>query len=94
MRSGVFNTALPAGFEGGLTYTLDSSQQEGSGTHTSGKGLYGSRKQATSSTIVESGKVLKRSESKTRLTEDDRIYKTTEFTIDSSEQARPKGRAF
>lgn len=88
MRSGVFNTALPAGFEGGLTYTLESSQQGTSGNHSSSKGLYGSKKQVTSNTTVESGKGLSRSESKTRLTEDDRIYKTTEFTIDTSEGPR------
>ena len=85
MRSGVFNTALPAGFEGGLTYTLESSQQGLSGNHSVNKSIYGAKKTPTSKTVVESVSVLERSESETRLTAEDRIYKTTEYTIDNSE---------
>lgn len=79
MRSGVFNTALPAGFEEGITLSsMD-------GNRTLVRDLYGKRKINTTHTVIESAGVPQRSESKTRLVDDDRIYKTTEFVIDTNE---------
>lgn len=92
MQSGVFNTALPAGFEGGLSYTLESA---GSGGGMS-RELYGSKRVGTTRTTVESGAQPQRSESKTRLVLDGGIYKTTEFVLnnvdsDHDSSARKRG---
>jgi len=81
MRSGVFNTALPAGFEDGLSYTLDSVNENG----TLVRDLYGKKKVNTTQTIVESGAVLHRSESETYLVEEGQIYKTTEFMVEADD---------
>ncbi|KFY39945.1 hypothetical protein V494_03745 [Pseudogymnoascus sp. VKM F-4513 (FW-928)] len=80
MQSGVFNTALPAGFEGGLSYTLESAGSQGMSRE-----LYGSRRVGTRTT-VESSTQPQRSESKTNLVMDGGIYKTTEFVLNDSDQ--------
>lgn len=80
MQSGVFNTALPAGFEGGLSYTLESAGSAGMSRE-----LYGSKRVGTTRTTVESGAQPQRSESKTRLVLDGGIYKTTEFVLNNAD---------
>lgn len=90
MQSGVFNTALPAGFEGGLSYTLESAGSGGMSHE-----LYGSNRMNNKTrTTVESAVQPKRSDSKTRLV-DGGIYKTTEvYIVDSSDpdtSARKRG---
>lgn len=90
MQSGVFNTALPAGFEGGLSYTLEST---GSGGGMS-RELYGSKRVGTTRTTVESGTQPQRSESKTRLVLDGGIggiYKTTEFVLNNVDSDQDSG---
>jgi hypothetical protein len=80
MQSGVFNTALPAGFEGGLSYTLESAGSGGMSRE-----LYGSKKVGTTRTTIETGaQAPLRSESKTRLVMDGGIYKTTEFVLNAN----------
>ncbi|KFX97039.1 hypothetical protein V495_01282 [Pseudogymnoascus sp. VKM F-4514 (FW-929)] len=91
MQSGVFNTALPAGFEGGLSYTLESTGSGGMSRE-----LYGSKRVGTTRTTVESSVQPQRSESKTRLVIDGGIYKTTEFVLnnvdsDQDSSARKRG---
>ncbi|OBT79358.1 hypothetical protein VF21_01912 [Pseudogymnoascus sp. 05NY08] len=93
MQSGVFNTALPAGFEGGLSYTLESAGSGGMSRE-----LYGSKRVGTTRTTVESSAQPPRSESKTRLVVDGGIYKTTEFVLknvdnDQDNGARKRGLA-
>lgn len=89
MQSGVFNTALPAGFEGGLSYTLESTN---SGVGMS-RELYGSKRMGTTRTTVESGAQPVRSESKTRLVLDGGIYKTTEFVLNNVDDDHDNGGA-
>lgn len=86
MQSGVFNTTLPAGFENGLSYTLDSVDENG----TLVRDLYGKKKVNNIHTVVELGAVPQRSESKTRLVEDGRIYKTTELVMDFNDSTGKK----
>ncbi|OBT91594.1 hypothetical protein VE01_10364 [Pseudogymnoascus verrucosus] len=86
MQSGVFNTALPAGFEGGLSYTLESTGSGGMSRE-----LYGSKRVGTTRTTVESGTQPPRSESKTRLVVDGGIYKTTEFVLNNVDNDQDSG---
>ncbi|ELR04026.1 hypothetical protein GMDG_06537 [Pseudogymnoascus destructans 20631-21] len=86
MQSGVFNTALPAGFEGGLSYNLESTGSRGMSRE-----LYGSKRVGTTRTTVESGTQPQRSESKTRLVVDGGIYKTTEFILNNVESDQDSG---
>ncbi|KFY29442.1 hypothetical protein V493_02359 [Pseudogymnoascus sp. VKM F-4281 (FW-2241)] len=90
MHSGVFNTALPAGFEGGLSYTLESGGSGGMSRE-----LYGPKRGCTTRTTVESDARPQRSESKTRLVLDRGIYKTTEIVmnnVDSDQDSRARKR--
>lgn len=86
MQSGVFNTALPAGFEGGLSYTLESAGSVGMSRE-----LYGSKRVGTTRTTVESGTQPQRSESKTHLVLDGGIYKTTEFVLNNVDSDQDSG---
>lgn len=86
MQSGVFNTALPAGFEGGLSYTLESAGSGGMSRE-----LYGTKGVGTTRTMVESSVQPQRSESKTRLVVDGGIYKTTEFVLNNVDNDRDSG---